>query len=203
MIPFNVGIVRWHLEFSRKSIALLQFRIAQIILNLHTVDSFQLRQAGACGRNVWRLWLRRTLFEGRPSSTIGDIGQSSYSLLLSNSRLARFVGNSVSSSSSNRDQMRACRSQQLHSHSLKSLVGMALQHWKSDGSWQVIAELQMRGSPDALTIAQRLARSRNPRKRALGLYMASQLRRREKGVRFGSIEYALDVTQKNACSWIA
>jgi len=80
--------------------------------------------------------------------------------------------------------------------SLKSLVGMALQDWGSDESWKAISELQMRGSHDALTLAHRLAKSRNYRKRALGLYMASQLRRRQKGVPFGSIEYALEETQE-------
>lgn len=80
--------------------------------------------------------------------------------------------------------------------SLKSLVGMALQDWGSDDSWKAISELQMRGSPEALTLAHRLAKSRNYRKRALGLYMASQLRWRQKGVPFGSIEYALEETQE-------
>lgn len=80
--------------------------------------------------------------------------------------------------------------------SLKSLVGMALQDWGSDESWKAISELQMRGSHEALALARRLAKSRNWRKRALGLYIASQLRRRQKGVPFGSIEYALDDTQE-------
>jgi HEAT repeat protein len=81
-------------------------------------------------------------------------------------------------------------------HSLKSLVGMALQDWGSDESWKAISELQMRGSPETLALARRLAKSQNPRKRALGLYIASQLRRRQKGAPFGSIEYALEDTQE-------
>lgn len=82
------------------------------------------------------------------------------------------------------------------SYSLKGLVGMALQDWGSDESWKAISELQMRGSPETLALARKLAKSRNCRKRALGLYMASQLRQRKKGVSFGSIEYALEDTQE-------
>lgn len=80
-------------------------------------------------------------------------------------------------------------------HSLKSLVGIALQDWDSDKSWQAIAELQMRGSPESLAISGRLAKYRNWRKRALGLYIASQLRRSQKGGTIGSAEYALRETQ--------
>ena len=78
----------------------------------------------------------------------------------------------------------------------KRLVGKALQDWGSDESWKAISELQMRGSPEALALVRTLAKSRNWRKRALGLYMASQLRQRQKGVPFGSIEYALKETQE-------
>lgn len=88
-----------------------------------------------------------------------------------------------------------CR-QRLKSLGLKSLVGLALQDWGSDQSWDAISELQMRGSPDALSLAGGLAKSQNYRKRALGLYIASQLRRRQKGVPFGSIEYALKESQE-------
>lgn len=80
--------------------------------------------------------------------------------------------------------------------SLRSLVGMALQDWGSDQSWKAISEHQMCGSPEALALAHRLAKSRNSRKRALGLYIASQLRRRQRGAPFGSIEYALEDTQE-------
>jgi HEAT repeat protein len=80
--------------------------------------------------------------------------------------------------------------------SLKSLVGMALQDWESDRSWKAISELQMRGSPEALALAQRLAKSRNGRKRSLGQYIASQLRQRNEWRPFGSTEYALEDTQE-------
>lgn len=81
-------------------------------------------------------------------------------------------------------------------HSLKSLVSTALQEWESDESWKAIFELQMRGLPEALALACRLAKSRNWRKRAVGLYMASQLRQRQKRVHLGSIEYAVEETQE-------
>ena len=92
--------------------------------------------------------------------------------------------------------MRKTGFQQLSGLGLKSLVGMALQNWGSDESWEAISELQMCGSPDTLILASRLAKCRNHRKRALGLYIASQLRRRQKHGRFGSIEYALGETQE-------
>jgi hypothetical protein len=79
--------------------------------------------------------------------------------------------------------------------SLHSLVSFALQNWKSDACWDAITELHGRGFPDALKMAQRLARSRNWRKRALGLYTASPLRRRIKSGCFGSVEYAMAETQ--------
>lgn len=80
-------------------------------------------------------------------------------------------------------------------HSLKSLAGIALQDWGSDDSWQAIAELQMRGSPESLAIARRFAKCRNWRKRALGMYIVSQLRKRQNGYPTGSAEYALAETQ--------
>jgi HEAT repeat protein len=92
--------------------------------------------------------------------------------------------------------MRKIVRRHLNDLSLKSLVSTSLQNWGSDESWGAISELQMRGSPDALSVAKRLAKSPNYRKRAIGLYMASQLRQRRKGIRFGSIEYALDSTQE-------
>lgn len=46
-------------------------------------------------------------------------------------------------------------------HSLKSLVSTALQEWESDESWKAIFELQIRGAPEALALARRLAKSRN------------------------------------------
>jgi hypothetical protein len=80
-------------------------------------------------------------------------------------------------------------------YSIKSLVGMALQEWGSERSWDAITKLQMRGSPDTLSLALGMAKSRNCRKRALGLYIASQLRCCKKGVPFESNEYALEDTQ--------
>ena len=81
-------------------------------------------------------------------------------------------------------------------HSFKSLLGIALQDWNSDESWQAIAELQMRGSPESLAIASRFAKCRNWRKRALGLYVASQLcRSPKKWETIGRAEYALWETQ--------
>jgi HEAT repeat protein len=80
--------------------------------------------------------------------------------------------------------------------SLKSLVGMALQEWESDESWKAISALQMSGSPEGLTLARKLAKSRNWRKRALGLYMASQLRQPQKGIPHETTEYALAETQE-------
>jgi HEAT repeat protein len=87
------------------------------------------------------------------------------------------------------------RSHELAKYSLRSLVGIALQDWGSDLSWGAIYALQMRGSPDALALATGLASSRNWRKRALGMYIASQLRQPNKGVSSGSSEYALAETQ--------
>lgn len=56
-----------------------------------------------------------------------------------------------------------------------------------------MAELQLRGSPQTLAMAEALARSGNWRRRALGLHIASQLRRRLKR---SSAEYALMETQQ-------
>ena len=81
-------------------------------------------------------------------------------------------------------------------YNLKSLIGLALQEWGSDQSWKAISELQMRGAPETLALVQRLAKSRNYRKRALGMYVASQLCKRQKGGRVGSIEYAVEATQE-------
>jgi len=79
---------------------------------------------------------------------------------------------------------------------LKSLVGIALQDWGSQSSWDAIYAFHFTGSPDTLTLARRLARSRNVRKRALGMLIASQLRRRTKGAPFASEEYAVPETQE-------
>lgn len=73
---------------------------------------------------------------------------------------------------------------------LNDLVALALQEWDSERSWGAIRRLQMLGSPETLAVVRRLATSRNWRKRALGFYIASQLRPYEKT----SVEYALDET---------
>ena len=76
----------------------------------------------------------------------------------------------------------------------KSLVGIALQELDSDQSWDAIFELRMRGTPDTLTLVQRLAGSRNWRKRKLSMSIAAQLRQRKKGAPRDSVEYALEQT---------
>lgn len=77
--------------------------------------------------------------------------------------------------------------------SLQGLGRIALRHWDSDRGWRAIAELQTRGSPQALDLARRLAASPAWRRRCLGLYIASQLRR-GKGV--SGVEYARQETQQ-------
>lgn len=79
---------------------------------------------------------------------------------------------------------------------LRSLAGIALQRWDSDACWTAIQALQMAGSPDTVRLASRLAKSRNRRKRALGLYIASQLHEYQGGVQTGSRPYALETTQE-------
>ncbi len=54
----------------------------------------------------------------------------------------------------------------------------------------------MRGSPETLALAQRLSRSHSWRRRALGLHVAAQLRQRRQGAESGSVEYALEATQR-------
>lgn len=79
--------------------------------------------------------------------------------------------------------------------SLKSLVGMALQDWGSQSSWDAIYAFHLTGSPDTLALTRRLARSRNVRKRTLGMLIASQLQKRTKGAPLASEEYAVPETQ--------
>lgn len=59
--------------------------------------------------------------------------------------------------------------------SIKSLVGVALQHPDSETSWEAIHELRMRGSPEVLALAGTLMKSRNAHKRTLGVNIAAQL----------------------------
>ena len=77
----------------------------------------------------------------------------------------------------------------------RQLIRIALRDWGSDRHWRAIVELQMRGSPETLGLARWLSGSPSWRRRGLGLYIASQLRQRKRGVEFGSIEYGLDETQ--------
>lgn len=72
------------------------------------------------------------------------------------------------------------------------LVRMALRRWETNACWEAIAELQARGSPQTLASAQKLARSPNWRRRALGAYIASQLRQG----RASPAEYALEETHR-------
>jgi HEAT repeat protein len=76
------------------------------------------------------------------------------------------------------------------------LVRIALRGWGGDRCWRAIPELQMRGSPETLKLAQSLAGSSSWRRRALGLYIASQLRQRSPDARFGSVEFAVEETQR-------
>lgn len=77
--------------------------------------------------------------------------------------------------------------------SVQRLVRAALRHWDTDQGWNAITELQMRGSEKMLAMAEALTRSVNWRRRGLGLYIAGQLRRREKS---SSAEYAVEQTQR-------
>lgn len=72
------------------------------------------------------------------------------------------------------------------------LVRVALRRWDTDAGWRATAELQMRGSPQTLQLVKELANSLSWRKRSLGMYIASQLRKRENAT---STEYAIDETQ--------
>ncbi|MES2949571.1 MAG: HEAT repeat domain-containing protein [Pseudomonadota bacterium] len=78
---------------------------------------------------------------------------------------------------------------------MQKLVRTALRFWESDKAWNAITTLQMRGSPETLALACTLARSQSCRKRSLGLYIASQLRKRFVEHGSGSVEYALNETQ--------
>ncbi|CUI06495.1 HEAT repeat domain-containing protein [Massilia antarctica] len=81
--------------------------------------------------------------------------------------------------------------------SLKSLASTALQDWESEMSWEAIRALHMLGSPETLAMAQRFAKSKNRHKRALAMYIASQLRRARFPARWNSDsdEYAIEETQ--------
>ena len=66
----------------------------------------------------------------------------------------------------------------------------------ADASWNAIGELHRRGTPATLSLAQSLARSASTRKRALGLYVASQLRAGAPRGRWPSEPYAVEETQR-------
>lgn len=59
--------------------------------------------------------------------------------------------------------------------STRSLIGMALQEWDSEPSWNAIHELRGRGTPETVVRCQRLFQSRNWRKRALAINVMCQL----------------------------
>lgn len=58
----------------------------------------------------------------------------------------------------------------------RSLIGVALQQWESESSWNAIHELRSRGTPETVARCQRLFQSRNWRKRALAINVMCQLR---------------------------
>ncbi|MEO6277255.1 HEAT repeat domain-containing protein [Roseateles sp.] len=78
----------------------------------------------------------------------------------------------------------------------RCLIRIALREWDRDRGWAAIHALRMRGSPKMLVLARTLAGSRNCRRRALGLLIASQLRERRRDAQNGSVEFALEETQQ-------
>lgn len=75
------------------------------------------------------------------------------------------------------------------------LIRLALRRWESEKAWDAIVLLQARGTQQTLKLAQSLVLSQSWRKRSLGLYIASQLRRKDSLASLGSVEYAVDETQ--------
>lgn len=75
--------------------------------------------------------------------------------------------------------------------SSRQLLRIALRHWGADRSWNAIAELHRRGSPQTLALVQSLSKSASWRRRALGLHIASQLMRHQQGA-----AYALEDTRR-------
>lgn len=73
---------------------------------------------------------------------------------------------------------------------MRSLIGMALQQWDSDSSWNAIHELRNRGTPETVARCQRLFQSRNWRKRTLAINVMCQLRITL--VKGQSADYAVD-----------
>lgn len=85
--------------------------------------------------------------------------------------------------------MKTRRKTRIQKSSVQRLLRIALRRWNSDTSWSAIAELHTRGSPQMLELARNLYTSSRWRRRALGLYIVSQLFRRERG---HLVEYATD-----------
>lgn len=76
------------------------------------------------------------------------------------------------------------------------LVRRALHAWSTDRSWKAIVALQLRASPSLLVLVHSLCASLSWRRRALGLYVASQLQRpRRPGDTLGATAYAMESTQ--------
>lgn len=79
---------------------------------------------------------------------------------------------------------------------LRQLVRRALRGWSTDRGWKAIVALQLRASPSLLAIVHSLCASPSWRRRALGLYVASQLQcPRRPGDAFGATAYAMEATQ--------
>lgn len=80
--------------------------------------------------------------------------------------------------------------------SLRQLVRRALRAWGTDRGWKAIAALQVSASPSLLVLVHSLCASPSWRRRALGLYVASQLQRtRRPGDALGATAYAMEATQ--------
>jgi HEAT repeat protein len=76
------------------------------------------------------------------------------------------------------------------------LVRRALRAWSTDRGWKAIVALQLRASPSLLVLVHSLCASPSWRRRALGLYVASQLQRpRRPGDVLGATAYAMEATQ--------
>ena len=75
------------------------------------------------------------------------------------------------------------------------LVRLALAHAAAPRAWAAIAQLHARGSPDTLAHIEALVRSPRPRRRALGLDIAAQLRAPAPLREYPGEPYALEATQ--------
>lgn len=84
----------------------------------------------------------------------------------------------------------------LRALSARRLVRIALRGWDGDRCWRAIHVLRMRGSAYTLALARSLAASASWRRRALGLYIASQLQQRRREGKSSGVAYALDETRE-------